>query len=138
MVKVVIQEEETGCGLACVAMLADKSYAQIKTFANSLGIYAEDKNLWYHTDYVRQLLKEYNLYCSEKELPFISWNQLPNLALLATKYHYEEGKPFWHWCVFVRENNQSLVLDPAPYLENNHRRDLNNIAPKWYIEIIKN
>ncbi len=49
----VIQQEKTGCGLACIAMLAGKSYDDVKRKANSLGIFSEDEKLWSTTDYVR-------------------------------------------------------------------------------------
>ena len=40
--EVIIQEQETGCGLASVANLVGRSYAEVKAVANSLGIFAED------------------------------------------------------------------------------------------------
>ena len=52
------QEETTGCGIASVANIVGKTYAEMKAIANSLDIYAEDKSLWFDTKYVRTLLAQ--------------------------------------------------------------------------------
>ncbi|MBI3804122.1 MAG: hypothetical protein HY282_10220 [Nitrospirae bacterium] len=133
--KVVIQEETTGCGLACVATLANRSYAEVKALANRIGIFAEDRRLYSDTHYVRRLLTEYRIRIAEQERPFTSWQTLPDKALLSIRYHVEQGRPFWHWVVFVRENGTSVVLDPAKYLSNHQRTDFDQMQPKWFIEI---
>lgn len=135
MIDIVIQEEETGCVLASVAILIGRSYQDVKKLANSLGIYAEDRSLWSDTAYVRRLLEYYGINASASETPFKSWESLPNRALLAIKYHEENGQFFWHRTVFERDEKGSVVLDPANYLENNYRRDFSDIKPKWFIEI---
>lgn len=68
-VQLVIQEEETGCGLACVVMLAGKQYAQVKELATSLDIVAEDPRLWSKIAYIRQLLAAYGLGTVPEENP---------------------------------------------------------------------
>jgi len=118
-------------------MLAGRSYEEIKNKANQLGIFAEDENLWSNTAYVRQLLEKYEIMASTIEKPFSSWSELPNLALLAIKYHIENGRPFWHWTVFERNGKNQVVHDPAAYLGTNQRKDFENIEPKWFIEIIE-
>ena len=135
--KVVIQEEKTGCGIASVANIVNRPYADVKAKANSIGIFAEDKTLYSDTEYVRKLLAEYNVETSSKELQFSSWDKLPALALLSIKYHEEEGIPFWHWVVFKRINGSPVVLDSAAYLDENKRLDFDVMKPKWYIEVIK-
>lgn len=133
----VIQQEKTGCGLACVAMLAGKSYDEVKRKANSLGIFFEDEKLWSKTDYVRRLLDQYNIKVSGTEVPFSTWEELPSLALLAIKFHYENSRPFWHWTVYHRTGTKQIVHDPAAYLVSNQRTDFENMAPKWSIAIHK-
>lgn len=56
MLKSVIQEETTGCGIASVANILGKTYSEMKATANAMGIYAEDKSLWSDTQYVRKML----------------------------------------------------------------------------------
>lgn len=134
-IKVVVQEEVSGCGIACVAMLANTTYKEMKIRANTLGIFAEDKRLWSETEYVRTLLRDYNLQVSPQEKPFTSWEDLPDLALIAIKYHLEHGRPYWHWSIFQRQGQTEVVLDPAKYLDNNKRDDFDQMQPQWSIEV---
>lgn len=85
--------------------------------------------------HVRKLLGHFGLRADSKEIRFHSWDTLPNLALLSTKWHLEKGKPFWHWVVFVRENGQSFVLDPKKVLTKHTRTDFGRIKPHWYIHV---
>ncbi|QEW07374.1 hypothetical protein [Nitrincola iocasae] len=135
MLKPVIQQEATGCGIASVANILGKSYSEMKSIANAMGIYADDKSLWSDTQYVRTLLSHAGVEVSADEVPFVSWDALPDLALLSIKHHQENGKNFWHWVVFKRVDGQSLVLDSASYLPTNVRTDFNQMHPKWFIEI---
>ena len=137
IVNVVIQEEKTGCGIASVANIVNLPYTDVKKKANSLGIFAEDKTLYSDTGYVRRLLNEYEVETSNKEVPFTSWDKLPDLALLSIKYHEEDGVPFWHWVVFKRINGNPVVLDSASYLNENKRLYFDVMEPKWYIEAVK-
>ena len=134
---VILQEETTGCGIASVANIIERPYADVKSKANSMGIYANDESLYSDTTYVRNLLKEYGVQVSNTEMPFKSWETLPNMALLAIKYHEENGRPFWHWVVFKRLHGKSVVLDSAAYLGHNERTDFQAMEPKWFIEITK-
>ena len=132
----VIQEEPTGCGIAASAALAGVSYAEAKQKANALGIYAADTALWSETEHVRTLVSEFGFSVSPKEIPFKTWESLPDKALLAIKWRTEQGKPFWHWVVFKRIDGQPFVLDSAAYLSSNIRQDFQAMQPKWFIEVI--
>ena len=129
------QEETTGCGIASVANIVGKSYEEMKSIANSLGIFAEDKSLWSDTAYVRKLLSHHGMKTSSEETPFESWEKLPDLALLSIKHHQEDGINFWHWVVFKRLSGEPFVLDSAAYLESNIRQDFEEMHPKWFIAI---
>ena len=133
--KPVIQEEPTGCGIAASAALAGVSYAEAKQQANALGIYAADTSLWSKTEHVRALLREFGISVSPEEAPFKTWESLPNKALLAIKWRTEQGKPFWHWVVYIREHGEAKVLDSKKALISNARKDFGRIKPKWYIEV---
>jgi hypothetical protein len=133
----IIQEETTGCGIAAVANIVKLPYAIVKAKANSIGIEAEDESLYSDTKFVRRLLKEYAIKTSSNEVPFHSWESLPDMALLSIKYDEENGCAFWHWVVFIRDAGTPVVLDSAADLENNERTDFNNMAPKWFIEVSK-
>ncbi len=134
---VIIQEEETGCGLASVANIIERPYAEVKAKANSMDIFADDERLFSDTQFVRILLNEYGVQASSHEILFRSWAVLPDLALLAIKYYEEKGNPFWHWVVFKREQGRPVVLDSAANLAENKRTDFQEMEPKWFIEISK-
>ncbi|MBB5020701.1 hypothetical protein [Desulfurispira natronophila] len=133
---VVVQEKVTGCGIAAFAALADLSYAEAQMKASALGIHTSDASLWSDTEYVRTLLQESGISVSPNETPFKSWEELPDKALLAGKWHIEQGKPFWHWVLFVRENGKTKILDFKRALKSNVRVDFGRIKPNWYIEIL--
>tara|TARA_Y100001949_G_scaffold175231_1_gene184549 strand:- start:660 stop:1118 length:459 start_codon:yes stop_codon:yes gene_type:complete len=136
-VKPVVQEEKTGCGIASAANIVGKTYGEMKQIANGMGIYAEDESLWSDTRYVRTLLSRFGVTTSDGEIPFTTWQALPDLALLSIKHHRENGTDFWHWVVFSREEGVECVLDSASYLESNRRTDFDAMTPKWFIEVRK-
>ena len=131
----VVQEEKTGCGIACSAAIAGISYQQAKKIANSIDIYADDQTLWSETRHVRMLLAKLGVKTDNKELPFSHWSSLPDCALLSIKWHLEKGKPFWHWAVYVRNEHTQYVLDSKSSLKNNVRTDFGRIKPKWFIKV---
>lgn len=135
--KPVIQLERTGCGIACVAALTGKSYGQARATAQALGIDAADPALWSDTQYVRRMLRHLGVRSGSTEVPFRGWQLLPEIALLATKWHAEQGWPCWHWAVFVREGSTSYVLDSKRSLKSHRRTDFGRIKPKWYIPVHK-
>ncbi len=135
MMKSIIQEEPTGCAIASTALLAGVSYKKAKEVANGLGIYADDTALWSETDYIRKLLLHFKIGTNKKETLFTEWNSLPDYALLSIKWHIKKEKPFWHWVVFVRENNEQFVYDSSTRLKTNIRKDFGRIKPKWFIGV---
>lgn len=135
--KPVVQEETTGCGIASVANILGKTYAEMKEIANTMGIYASDASLWSDTQHVRKMLSAASFAMSETEIPFSSWSALPDTALLSIKHHQENGKFFWHWVVFQRRDGKAFVLDSDSSLASNIRTDFNTMQPKWFIEIKK-
>jgi hypothetical protein len=131
----VVQLERTGCGIASVATVAGVTYRQAQRAANRLGIYAEDQRLWSETRHVRRLLERYGIHAARTEARFVSWRALPDLALLAIKWHTLHGRAFWHWVVFRRGPNGATVLDPTRGLRTNIRTDFGRMQPKWFIAI---
>ena len=131
----VVQLERTGCGIASVAAIAGLSYRKAKSIANALGIHAEDKTLWSETSHVRRLLRHVGFATRSREIRFRSWNTLPDRALLSIKWHLEQGRPCWHWVVFVREGGQATVLDSKQGLRKNRRTDFGRMKPKWFIPV---
>lgn len=133
--KPVVQQEKTGCAIASSAAIADISYSKAKKLANSLGITAEDSTLWSSAKPVRAILKKLCITISASETPFSNWESLPDYALLAIKWHKENGIAYWHWVVFVRENEKAYVLDSKKALKSNIRTDFGRMKPKWFIAV---
>ncbi len=131
----VIQQQITGCAIASSAAIAGVSYNKAKTIANSIGIFAEDPALWSKTDYIRKLLKKINIATADHQTDFTSWDELPDCALLAIKWQLINNTPYWHWVVFVREDERHYVLDSKKDLKTNKRTDFGRIKPKWFIAI---
>jgi hypothetical protein len=133
--KPVVQEERTGCGIAAAAAIAGVSYGRAKALAASLGISAKDRRLWSETGHVRRLLRAFGVETSRATRPFRAWSNLPDCALLAVKWHREEGRPVWHWVVFVREQGQSYVLDSKAMLKTSVRTDFRRMKPAWFLSV---
>lgn len=133
--KPIVQLERTGCGIATVAAIAGLSYSKTKVIANSMGIFAHDKSLWSETAHVRKLLLHFGIHAGAYELPFKSWETLPDVALMAIKWRIRKGRPYWHWVVFVREDGQSCVLDSKKSLQTNRRTDFGRMKPNWFIPV---
>jgi hypothetical protein len=134
-VKAVVQLERTGCGIASVAALAGVSYRQAQHVANRLGIFSGDPTLWSETHHVRRLLMQYGIRPASTEVPFTSWEALPDRALLAVKWHRERDRAFWHWVVFWRRPHGPVVLDSKRALRHHVRTDFGRMKPKWFIPI---
>ena len=134
--KAVIQEETTGCAIACSAAIAGLNYQQAKQVANDLDIFADNESLWSSDASIRRLLTELGFTTGEMT-DFTVWESLPTLALLSTKWHLEDQTPYWHWAVFVRDTDQFYVLDSNASLSTNKRTDFENIEVKWFIPVHK-
>ncbi|OOH71863.1 hypothetical protein [Leptospirillum ferriphilum] len=131
----VVQLDRTGCAIASVAAMMGMSYPDMKSLARSLGVTPEDNALWTSTSSIRTLLAHVGVKAGPEELPFTTWERLPDLALLAIKWKIQDGNPSWHWVVFVREDRGPVVLDSKKGLRTNVRRDFGRMRPKWYIPV---
>jgi hypothetical protein len=80
-------------------------------------------------------LRQFDIQAAAAEIPFTSWEALPDLALLATRWHLAQGIPNWHWAVFCRAAGQACVLDSKAALKQHRRRDFGRIKVKWFIPI---
>ena len=135
----VVQEEATGCAIACVATIAGVCYEKARVVAADLGIYTSDETLWSDTAHVRRLLDAFGFATASEEVAFRAWESLPDLCLLAIKWRMKASQAFWHWVVFYRSPETGpVVLDPKRSLKTNVRRDFGRVKPRWYIPVSKN
>lgn len=131
----VIQEDMTGCAIASAAAIAGIGYRKARALANRIGIQVDDPLLWSDTQHIRKLITELGFTCDATESAFTDWVSLPDCALLATKWHAENDRPYWHWAVFVREDTGCYVLDSRAALKHHKRTDFGRIRPKWFISV---
>ena len=132
---IVIQQEKTGCAIASAAFIAGISYQQAKETASALGIYSTDTALWSETNYIHSLLDKLNHQATDETVTFKDWDSLPDLALLSINHYIEDNKAFWHWVVFVREDDNSYVHDSSPSVKNHQRTDFDQMNPHWFIAV---
>ncbi len=125
----IIQEDKTRCGFASVATLAGVIYPQVKRVAAQLGIEVQNSQLWSGTTYVLTLLTHYGLSTSPNKKPFESCDNLPSLALLAIKWPSKGTQAIWHWVIFWREQEGSVVLDSKQSLQKHIRIDFGKMKP---------
>ncbi len=133
MMKPVVQLERTGCGIASVAAVAGVSYRKAQRVANRIGIFAEDPRLWSQVEPVRRLLREFGVRAARHPQDFVSWEALPDVALLAIKWRRIGDRAFWHWVVFWRGPEGPIVLDSKHGLRTHRRTDFGRMRPKWSI-----
>ena len=134
MRKVVMQEDATGCGIACAAMLAGKTYHAVKKQAKELGLFADDLTLYSDIYHLRPLLASYNIRIGRNE-PFRNWKDVPSPAILAINYRPDPDSPSWHWAVFRQDESGPVVLDPRKTRLDRERTDLGNVKPQWFIPV---
>ena len=67
--------------------------------------------------------------------PFLTWENLPDCALLSIKWRLENEVPFWHWVVFLHHGKKNFVLDSKKGLKNDVRTDLRRMKPKCFITV---
>ena len=127
-----IQRDTTGCGLACVAMIAGKKYAEVKRKAIELGLVDSNGPFRTSCGELRMLVKAIGgeALIGRKAT---YWASLPDLAIAGI--NYREKKNEWHWVVFVREGKDTYVLDPWHKIKTTKRRDFGRMRLRSCIPI---
>lgn len=131
--KRVKQGNASGCGLACVAMLANKKYEEIRELAKEILNFNNDHDLYTDTTHLRKLLLSFGIVTSSKKVPFTEWGKLPKKAILGINHDMKTDK--WHWVVYQRDDRGASVLDPKVTIKTDRRTDFSRMRPKWYISI---
>lgn len=127
--KAVLQEDLTGCGIACVANLANVSYQQVKSVAVTWGM----TSAICVSGPIRPSFK----YCwtimesiPAGRISFRSWQPLPPLALLSTKWYRKNNQAFWQWVIYWKNPAGPVMLDSKFTLRKQVRTDLGRIKPR--------
>lgn len=106
--KIVKQEGDLGCGIACIAMICDKTFddiqTEIKKHRNKTGASTSI------TDF-ETLLSKNDI--KHERLKFTSWADLNGVYIVGVKNDSGKG---WHWVVVIKNKNKNknkfLILDP--------------------------
>lgn len=103
------QKNRTGCGIASVAMVANKTYSQVKKKMKSLGCFKENRKNMFLTDYpdLKKVLKAYKIK-SSKIYNKKSWNSIRKNAIVAINYNKKRDE--WHWVIY--DEKKECVIDP--------------------------
>jgi len=128
------QGDPTGCGLSCIAMLANTNYKKVKDIAiKELG-FDDSRKFYTDTKDLRDLGNHFNIKIGKRRRPFKSFDALPDTAILAI--NYKEKLDEWHWVVYRRTSNDEFVYDPNKNIKSNRRRDFGRIKTKWFLPVI--
>ncbi|MES2580680.1 MAG: cysteine peptidase family C39 domain-containing protein [Pseudomonadota bacterium] len=104
------QEHNTGCGIACVAMLSEMTYSKAMQKARKKFSWESTKRSFYtDSSQLKELLDELKVNTDRYRL-VRNWSSLPDTAIIAINYREKSNN--WHWVVFKRENDIEYVLDP--------------------------
>lgn len=127
------QGDPTGCGLACIAMLAGTDYSSVRELAvKQLGF--DDSGTFYTgTKHLKDLGKSFDIELGNKRRQFNGFQNLPEMAILAINYKEDLGT--WHWVVYRRTSSDEFVYDPKKNIKTNKRRDFCRIKARWFLPV---
>ena len=125
------QEHSTGCGIACVAMIAASNYQSVLSKARELfGWPKTQRSLYTYSAQLVQLLEELNIAAGRGRM-IRCWSSLPALAIVGINHNMENDT--WHYVVFCRERDKEYVLDPRT--KSDVRTDFWRLRLRSYIPI---
>lgn len=134
MVRRILQEDSTGCGLACVAMVAGTSYAKVKAIAIRLGIAGERPPYYTSAKNLSMLMRELGLR-SSKERMLSDWKAFSSPSIVGINFN--EKHRTWHWVVYVPSADGGYVLDPKKVIKSARRTDFSRMRPRSYIPMLR-
>ena len=128
----VLQDDATGCGLACVAMIVGKTYAEVKKIALDNKILEEKKTFYTTSSDLINLLNYFN-FKADRGRKVGNWSSIQCLSIVAI--NFSESRNSWHWVVYVPDENKGYVLDPHKKIKNDKRVDFSRMRLRSYIPI---
>lgn len=130
-IKHVYQLDDTGCGIACVSMLINKSYNYVKEIMLQKGTFnISHDNLSTTFAELTNTLDLFNIKV-ERKRKFKTWKNIPaKIAIASTNY---DKSGCWYWVIFVRDLKGYFIYDPGK--KRKKIRDLRGKMVGWFIEI---
>ena len=121
--KYIKQEDETGCGVACIAMISGQSYKTIRSFLinNKVeGIEKRKTNFRLNHPQLLKVTKTVRLHILEKQR-FSKWTDVPSKAIVSTDF--DPKRRNWHWIVFDKtKTGRPYFFDPYERKGNGGKR----------------
>ncbi len=131
-IKRIIQEDSTGCGIACAAMVASVSYIEAKRTAIKYGIVKEKPPYYTTAGELSALLSKFgNDFARGRKLR--KWESLDKLSIVGI--NYKPTYDTWHWVVYVPDSEAGFVLDPRKGVKTYKRTDFSRMRPRSYIPV---
>ena len=131
-IKRILQEDATGCGLACIAMIVGETYAEVKKIALDNEILEEKRTFYTTSSDLITILDHFHVK-AKKGRKVSHWPSVQTLSIVAI--NYKENNDSWHWVVYVPDENQGYVLDPHKKIKNDQRVDFSRMKLRSYIPI---
>jgi len=129
-VKHVYQHDDTGCGIACVAMLVNQTYHGVKEQLIRNGFFSDNADFGTTFRELTNILTSFNFRPMSRR-KFKKWSNIPaKVAIASTNYNKSGG---WHWVVFVRDIDGFYIYDPGK--PRKKIRDLRGKMSGWFIEV---
>ncbi|HFD32939.1 MAG TPA: hypothetical protein ENJ28_09580 [Gammaproteobacteria bacterium] len=128
------QADPTGCGLACIAMLASSDYNNVREVAIKQLGFNDSGTFHTSTKDLRELARKFKIELGKRRRKFKRFEGLPETAILAI--NHMDASDTWHWVVYRRRSNDTFVYDPKKSIKTNKRRDFGHIKARWYLPVI--
>ena len=128
----VLQQDATGCGIACAAMIAGVSYAYAKAIAIELGLIEKSGSQYTTSRKLIRLLAELDVIAlTGRKLKH--WESVDCLSIVGI--NYRPNHEIWHWVVYVPDDKIGYVLDPRRIVKSSKRVDFTRMRPRSYIPV---
>ena len=152
--RLAIQKYSTSCGIACVAMLAEKKHDTVLKEAKTT--FTEKRfgrtSSYTKRDEIKVLLEKFGvswkndfksvMQDDQNQKKF--WNSLKGINLVAVKFRIKDETEYWHWIVTIQSKNGLEIYDPNPKKGVSRvdltksglpdQRSYKNV--KWYLKIV--
>ncbi|MBO4827980.1 MAG: hypothetical protein J5534_00835 [Fibrobacter sp.] len=132
--------KSTLCGIACVAMIVEKSL--IAVIQQAIELFKWDPktvktNSRTNKKEIVRLLAKYGFSRLNTFKNFSSWDNIEGLNLVAVRYNSKTGN--WHWVVAKRNKKNLKIYDsekesPIEFREK-EKPDGRTYRGKWYLKI---
>ena len=128
------QGDTTGCGLACIAILAGHSYQTVKKKAIEKLNFTNNGEFYTTTRHLKALGLIFNVtIIGHRRRKFKGWDELPDMAIVSINPNHKNTS--WHWVVFCKSHDASFVFDPKKSTKSNKRTDFGRMNPSGYLPI---